>query len=268
MTNRTHIREEELELYALGALPEQEVAGLKLHVAACGECAMKLAQSRGEAALLSFAAREEQPAGTIKAELMARLRANEESEERHAWPYPALHETESQTEAKTNRWWNRVLVPAAVALALVSLGLSWQNRRVSQALERQRQATQALQREREQTERLIALLGAPDTLTYRMVAGAGTVGSGMVRYNARIGLLACSVQLPPAPAGKTYQLWLLPKTGAPLSAGVMEEGSRAMGSLWLVSVPANREAKAFAVTLEAEGGVAQPTGPKLLADVP
>ena len=271
MTNSEHIQNEELELYALGGLAEEEAAAIKSHLASCGECAMKLAQSRGSAALLSFAAKQEQPAGTIKAELMARIRANREREEHYAWPLPANQQEDLKPTTvvkpdgvKPSGWWNWVVVPAAVALALVSLGLSWENRRVSQALERQRQATQALLYDREETEKLVGILAADDTVTIKLAAAGETVGSGVVKCNARMGVVVYSAQLPKAPAGKSYQMWLVPATGAPISAGVMEKGPHSIGAVWLAQLPTNIEVKAFAVTIEPAGGAPQPTGPKVL----
>jgi len=271
LTNSEHIQDEELELNALGGLTEEEAAGLASHLASCGECAIKLAQSRGSAALLSFAAKQEQPAGTIKSELVARLRANREREEHYAWPLPANHQEDKKpkvvaepAEAKPSSWWNWVVVPAAIALALVSLGLSWQNRRVSLALEKQRQATQALLHDREETEKLVGILAAADTVTVKLAPVGETVGSGVVKYNGRMGMVVYSAQLPEAPAGKSYQMWLAPATGAAINAGVMEKGSHWIGAVWLVQLPANTEAKAFAVTVEPAGGAPQPTGPKVL----
>jgi anti-sigma-K factor RskA len=271
LTNGEHIRDEELELYALGGLPDEEAAALKSHLAGCGECAMKLAQSRGSAALLSFAAEQEQPAGTIKAELMARVRANRERDEQYAWPLqtkePAAEkpgDNVTPANAKTNAWWNWVMIPTAVALALVSLALSWQNRKVSQALEKQRQAMQALLHDREETEKLVGVFAASDTLTVKLAPAAGTIGAGVVKYNGRMGMVVYSAQLPAAPGGKSYQMWLVPASGAPISAGVMEKGGRAVGPVWIAEVPANTEAKAFAITVEAAGGAPQPRGPKVL----
>jgi len=271
LTNSEHIRDEELELYALGGLPEEEAAALKSHLASCGECAMKLAESRGNAALLSFAAKQEHPAGTIKAELMERIRANREREEHYAWPLPANHQKDAKTQgvtkpgdARLGGWWNWVVVPAALALALVSLGLSWQNRRVSQALEKQRQATQALLHEREEAEKLIRILAAADTVTVKLAAAGETAGSGVVKYNERMGAVVYSAQLPAAPAGKSYQMWLVPVTGSPISGGVLEKGPRSVGAVWLEEVPANTAAKAFAVTVEPAGGSQQPSGAKVL----
>jgi hypothetical protein len=87
---------------------------------------------------------------------------------------------------------------------------------VSQALVRQRHATQALLHEREETIKLVEILGAKDTLTVKLAAAGNTAASGIVRYNGRMGMLAYSAQLPEAPTGKTYQMWLVPPTGTPI----------------------------------------------------
>jgi len=267
-----HVRDEELELYALGGMPEAEAQALKIHVAECGECAIKLAQSRGTTALLSFATRQEQPAGTVKAELMARIHANREREQDYAWPVPGRSWEPSEAgkalepEAKkAGGWWNWIVVPAALALAVLSLALSWQNRKVSQVLQEQRHIAQELIQEREETKKLVDFLAANDTVYIKLIPATAAFATGSVRYNARMGLIAYSAELPSAPAGKSYQMWVVPATGSPISAGVMEKGTLSVGPVWLAHVPLNTEARSFAVTVEPAGGAAQPTGAKVLA---
>jgi len=84
-----------------------------------------------------------------------------------------------------------------------------------------------------------------------------------VQYNAGKGMVVYSAVLPPLAEGKTYQMWLVPKSGAPISAGVFSPAHGAR-QLWTAEVPLNTEVKAFAVTIEPAGGVPQPTGPKVL----
>ena len=270
MSQGEHIRLEEMELFALSALPEEEAAALKAHVAGCGECAMKLAQAHGNAAMLAFAVKQERPAGTIKAELMARIRANREAEERFQWPLrtkdPGSEAAKAKPEADAeSSWWNWVVVLAAIALALVSIGLSWQNRRIAEELRKERQVADSLIPGRGEIERLVSVLAAPDTVTVKL-AGTGDAAniSGVVKYNGKRGAMVYSAELPALPAGKSYQMWLVPAKGAPISAGVFGAGGQPMGKLWSAEVPANTEAKAFAVTIEPAGGMAQPTGPKVL----
>jgi anti-sigma-K factor RskA len=270
LSNGEHIRLEELELFALGALAEDEAAALQAHVSGCDECAAKLAQARGSAAMMAFAVKQEKPAGTIKAELMARIRANRESEERSAWQLKIQAAEGNAEKAKQkaqgdSRWWSWVLVPAAVALALVSLALSWQNRRIAAELQKERAAAEALIQDREQIDKLVGVLAAPDTLTVKLAGTEDAANaSGVVKFNAKAGILLYSADLPKLPANKSYQMWLVPTSGAPISAGLLGPGGRAWGNLWTAEVPANTQAKAFAVTIEPVGGMAQPTGPKVL----
>lgn len=265
---------EELELFALGGLPEAEAAALQAHVSGCGECAMKLAQARGGAALLAFAAKQERPAGTIKAELMARIRANREAEEMAAWPRkvgeePARAEGKKEEERKIvaarSKWWSRVLVPMAVALALVGFALSWENRRIAAELEKHLRAADSLFHERQQIEKFVGVLAAADTITVKL-AGTGEAAnaSGSVKFNAKAGIVLYAADVPALPEGKSYQMWLMPASGAPISAGLLGPGGRAWGKMWWTEVPANTRVKEFAVTIERAGGAAQPSGPKVL----
>ena len=266
MSNGEHIRLEELELLALGALPEDEAEALQKHVSGCDECAARLAEARGQASLLAFAVKQERPAGTIKAELMARVRANRRAEEMNAWPSRVPTEDQEKKAKEERGWLTWVLASAGVLLALVSLGLSWQNRRIAAKLEQQRKLAESSIREREQIEKLVGVLAAPDTMTVKL-AGQGEMAnaSGTVKFNAKAGMVLYeAANLPALPAGKSYQMWLVPTSGTPISAGLLGPGGHAWGNMWMAEVPANVEPKAFAVTIEPAGGMDQPTGPKVL----
>jgi anti-sigma-K factor RskA len=268
LNNGEHIRLQELELFALGALPENEAAVLERHVSGCSECAANLAQARGNAALLAFSAKQELPAATVKVELIGRVRANQAAE-RAARPSrtqrPDTHGGAAHRPQATGSWWNWVLVTVAVLLALLSFGLSWQNRRITAELAKERKAAESLIWDRERIEQLVGTLTAPDTLTVKL-AGSGDTASatGTVKFNSKSGVVLYSANLPALPPDKSYQMWLVPATGAPISAGLLGPGGHAWGNLWTAQVPANTQAKAFAVTIEPVGGMPQPTGPKVL----
>jgi anti-sigma-K factor RskA len=268
LSSGEHIRLEELELFALGALPEDEAAALQAHVSGCEECSANLAAARGDAALLAFAVKQDAPAGTIKAELMARVRANREAERRVAWPAKpaeADRDIAARKPVLGSSWWNWVLVPAALALALVSFALSWQNRRIAAELQKERQAAEAMVHDREQIEKLVGVLASPDTVTVKLAGTSDAANaSGVVKFNAKIGIVLYSADLPALPKDKSYQMWLVPTNGAPISAGLLGPGGHSWGSMWTAEVPANTPAKAFAVTIEPVGGAPQPTGPKVL----
>ncbi len=73
-----------------------------------------------------------------------------------------------------------------------------------------------------------------------------------------------AANLPPAPAGKAYELWTL-ADAAPRPAGVFRVDAAGRGSLRIAPVEGGVAVKVFAVTLEPEDGVPAPTGPMVLA---
>ncbi|ASK35450.1 anti-sigma factor [Alloalcanivorax mobilis] len=87
----------------------------------------------------------------------------------------------------------------------------------------------------------------------------------LIKSGAR-GLRVRALQAGPAGPGKDYQLWLLPRSGAPVSLGVIPAagGDR----LIALSEPQQREllrSRTLAISLEPAGGspTGQPTGPVL-----
>jgi hypothetical protein len=105
--------------------------------------------------------------------------------------------------------------------------------------------------------------GAPDSAQVTLFQQqGGPPGQAHVTYNARLGLGVYSGQIAPAPPGKSYQLWLVPASGPPVNAGPVEANQQ--NGAVVVRLTPGLVAKAFAVTIEPQGGAAQPTGPKVL----
>ena len=90
----------------------------------------------------------------------------------------------------------------------------------------------------------------------------GPPGQAHVMYNARMGLAVYSGQIAPAPQDKSYQLWLVPLSGAPVDAGLVAPNQE--NGAVVVHLTPGLVAKEFAVTLEPAGGKPQPTGPMVL----
>jgi anti-sigma-K factor RskA len=83
-----------------------------------------------------------------------------------------------------------------------------------------------------------------------------------VIWNEQSGGQLFVANLPPAPAGKTYELWTLGGP-APQPAGLFQVDATGRGT-HRVEAPAGPTPK-FAVSLEPETGVPAPTGPIVLA---
>jgi anti-sigma-K factor RskA len=79
-----------------------------------------------------------------------------------------------------------------------------------------------------------------------------------VAYSRQLGRAAITVQgLPPAPDGKTYQLWFVGADEIARSAGLLTPGEDGRGSMVLDGHP--NSAAAVGLTLEPEGGSTRPT---------
>jgi anti-sigma-K factor RskA len=112
---------------------------------------------------------------------------------------------------------------------------------------------------------VLDLLTSPDTLKVALVAAeARPAPQGKAFYHPSRGLVFYATDLPVLPPHQTYQLWLVPHKGNPISAGTFDVDAKGNGSVVLPSLPSGVAAKAFAVTVEPAGGVPQPTGEKVL----
>lgn len=246
--------EEDFDLYALGVLDSEEKRAIESHVESCAACRNKLAAAQGRIALLALAAPPSAPPPRVKQQLMKRvqhdvksLAAKAVSRPQGFWRYSAAA-------------WAFAGAAAVVALALAS----W-NFRLKKEMRTLQAESQVQQMTISRARVVLELLTAPDTQGITLTATpAKPQPEGRVYYHPNRGLLFYAANLPAAPAGRTYQLWLVPAEGSPISAGVFEPDRKGNASIVLPLLPSGVPAKAFAVTVEPSGGAPQPTGPKVL----
>ena len=256
-------RPEDFDLYALGVLEGEEKAAFEAHVPTCAACAEKLAEARGRIALLAFAAPRVEPSPAVKERLMRQIHAAPEAT-RVPQRERAPREPE-RTGGFFGRWWAAaVLVPVAAVLILVSVRLRQENAHLVDELGETRAELQRQQAQLDEARHLVALMEAKDTISVALASQPGMAkGDVRVMYNAKMGMAMCDGWVDPAPANKSYQLWLVPMDGKPISAGLIEYSNGPMKP-WTAKLPPGVAAKAFAITLEPEGGMPQPTGPMVL----
>ena len=247
-----HANSEDLDLYALGALDGGEKQTIEAHLRACVACQRQLAAARQRTALIGLAAPSTVPRPQVKSALMDKVRAEKRSPSQPA-----------QSKIRKVRWGLRFSFGfglAAAALAFATFELAKQD------LERGRQLKQLQAQLNQDTATMQAMgevTGAPDSAQITLLQQpGGPPGQAHVLYNARMGVALYSGQIAPAPAGKCYQLWLVPASGAPVNAGVVD-ANQEDGAV-VVHLTPGLAAKAFAVTMEPQGGLPQPTGPKVL----
>jgi anti-sigma-K factor RskA len=252
-------REEDFDLYVLGALEGDEKQAIESHVASCADCARKLAEARGRVAMISFAAARMEPASHVKEHLMARVRAEGQT------VAPAREAESAVGGGVSGRWWTAVLAPVGVALAIATILLWNQNERLNREMADLHAALITQQQNLEEARHAADLLAARDTIVVPLAPMPGMPkGMGRVTYNPNMGTLMYDGTLTPPADDKCYQLWLIPMQGAPINAGVFHP-SAGQTDHWMMKMPEGITPKAFAVTLEPAGGMPHPTGPKVLA---
>jgi anti-sigma-K factor RskA len=252
-------REEDFDLHALGVLEGDEKQAIETHVAWCEACAQKLAEARGRVALLALSAPAVAPAAAVKSRLLRQVRESATAEP----PARAAREP-ARTGGFFGRWWAAVLVPVGAALAIASVLLWNENQRLDQQLANLRVDVEQQRQQLQQAREVADLVTSRDTMVVPLAPQPGMPkGAAHVMYNEKMGMLMYEGELDPAPADKSYQLWVMPARGNPISAGVFTPGSD-KSSHFMMKLPEGVTPKAFAVTLEPAGGRSQPTGPKVL----
>ena len=244
--------EEDLDLYALGALDSEEARELESHLEACPVCTQKLEEARGRAALLALAAPPQEVPRRVKDRLLKQI-AGRRAEQRPA------------QRAVFWQWAAPALAALSLVLAVWAVALKTENNELYRQVRELEGKQQTMRAELTRARTVLELLTAPDTAKVTLVAGeAHPAPQGKVFYHPQKGLLFYAANLPAPPSGKTYQLWLVPTQGNPISAGTFQTDAHGNGEVLLPQLPAGVAVKAFAVTVEPAGGVPQPTGPKVL----
>jgi anti-sigma-K factor RskA len=252
-------RDEDFDLYALGALEGVEKQALESHIAFCLGCAQKVADARGRIALLALAAPPAKAPAIVKERLLQQIRAA------RGQGGAVLTEMELQPASRTvlSRW-TAIRLPIAAVLAAATFLLWNTNRRLDSQLAALRVSAQRQEQQLQDAREIMGLITARDTITVQLAPQpAMPQGTAHVMYNTKMGMLMYEGQIPPAPAAKSYQLWLVPASGNPISCGVFNPVA-GQPDHWMMKLPEGIEPKAFAVTLEPSGGMPQPTGPKVL----
>jgi anti-sigma-K factor RskA len=244
--------EEDIDLFALGTMEGEERRALEAHLESCPECARKVEEARGRVAMLTLAAPPESVPSRTRARLLRRVRGEEEKPvggpTRPLWG-----------------WLAPVLTMASLVLAAWSGIITRENRDLRHKLSILEEDARRLQTEAVRERTVRDLLTAPDTLQVALASGtARPVPGGKAFYHPQKGLLFYAANLPALPPNQTYQLWLVPKQGNPISAGLFHVDAHGNGQVVLPDLPRGVAAAAFAVTIEPGSGMPQPTGPKVL----
>jgi anti-sigma factor ChrR (cupin superfamily) len=282
-----------LALEAAGALEAGERAPLEGHLSSCAECRTELLEMSDAAASLVYTVAPIMPPASMRARVLQSVRAvapSEAAASRAVDPSEFAARAVDPSEVKGSDLDLRGLLKrfsvwqiigarpslafgaAAALVAVAALGIttaallnrnSALSREVAQLYDRLRESqteTTGVRTQLASLRDLNDVLASPDARVTQLAGkGEGARARATLAYERTTGrAVLVTAGLPPAPAGKAYQLWLI-ADNKKMPGGTFKtdaEGRARMSD----RLPAGEGSPTFAVTLEREGGVTAPEG--------
>jgi anti-sigma-K factor RskA len=260
-----------LATQALSALESAEVRDLETHLQSCAECRSQLSEWEETAAALALVgteARPLEPSSQLRARILEAIRADvttpgtiRKADDGHRPPPSNVSPFKPRPSWSSAQTWSAIAAGLVLVGLIGSLFVLWrQNREARQELARLTAQVRDAQQQVIQQRQAIEIVAAPGT---RMTELTGTKlmpeAHAMLAYDKDGHAILMAKGLPPAPAGKAYQLWFI-TGGRPLPGKVFTTDTSGAGTLKDQVPPEARNAAVFAITLEPETGVQSPTG--------
>ncbi|WP_018682102.1 anti-sigma factor [Actinokineospora enzanensis] len=218
--------------YALDAIPDVERAAFERHLAECDSCAQEVRELQATAARLGSAAAVPPPP-ELKARVLARV-----SQVRQLPPVVLPRQGSRSWPLRATGFAAAVLLVVSVSLGVLLV-----------------RSNSDLDSERTQNSALTGLLSASDARIGSGTAAGGT-NATIVVSRSRGQVMVMADHVPPAPAGKVYQGWLMGE-GEPRSLGLLNPD--AAGRMSMLDSRDLSGARQFGISVEAAGGSTTPS---------
>jgi hypothetical protein len=263
MNGGAHISQEDLALYAMNSLHGEELAAVRSHLPACAECREELAAISNDLVYLAMSSDPLPVPANAKQRLIDSI-SKTASADRVLSPVPTVLPVAKPSRTAWIPW------AIAAALAITAGGMGMRVNTLRQQLRTQSMQVMQATEENLHSQRVVKLLMEPSAQRVTLKASKTPAEpTGHAIYLAERGeLLFQGSNLKPLPSGKTYELWLIPSSGAPIPAGLFRPDQSGDASVVMPPLPAGVAAKAFGVTIENAQGSATPTAPIVLSGAP
>jgi anti-sigma-K factor RskA len=241
--------------YALGALDTGEVPGFETELGRSAELRTEVASLRAAARVLAEALPVRTPPPGLRRRIL--------SDAARSRPVPAAVSgtaARSRVPAVAHGRW-AVLAPW-LALAAAVAGITVLQRRVID--DRATRVTlvavtDSMRAALAARDSVIASLLGPDVVVAKLTATGQAPSARLYWDRATNRVILATYTLPPAPAGRTYQLWGIAGLDArPVSLGTFNTGANGEGRL-VTTLPAGATMQFGAITVEPAPGSSRPT---------
>lgn len=291
MIDTQHIQPEDLSLHAMRLLPVEEARAVQAHILQCDECRREFMDAQADVAAVALTVELHTPRPQAKDRFLMQV-----ARERRAIPIDRADHSEridridrgvalderAEPEAvpvKKPRTMGTLLPWVGWALAA---GVSFfavseyhqrgvlQNTLAAQSAQLNAETVRAVTLTADAEKARLLMETLTDTTAMRVTLNttpaAKPAPQGRANYLAQKGTLVfIASNMEPLPLEKVYELWIIPKDGgSPVPAGTFSPDARGNASVVLPDIPKGIEAKAFGVTMEAEGGALKPSLPILM----
>lgn len=231
------------EIYAIGVLEDPEKSEIDEHVSRhCETCVEGLRRARQTNAILCTVVPMVEPPKRLRKKILASVGLE-----------------------KTGWGWISAWAAVTAGLFVATLYTGIQDRRHLEELAQSKREIRTASAELTKVQEAMSFLNAPETILVTAGRGIPLPPKARVFLNKNRGVLLLANNLPAAPAGKIYEMWVISKGGAPKPAGLFQSDDKG-NAMHLLPGSIDVESTAvIAVTMEPEAGSASPTMPILLS---
>lgn len=230
------------ELHAMGVLDADDKSEIEAHLnTGCPVCSAGIKQATAFMSLLATMPEQVQAPSRLRRRVLASVGVE-----------------------KTTRGWIAAFAAAACALMIAVIGWNGENRKRDNALAEARAEIRRTAADLASARSALQFLNEPETRQVIFGQGQRQPPRGRVLLNAERGVLLIASNLPPAPSGKIYELWVIPKRGAPQPAGLFQSNPQGYALYLRGGAVDMTTTGAIAVTLEPASGSGAPTSTPLV----
>ncbi len=241
------------ELYAMGVVDAAEKRAIDEHLAnSCPVCTPAVKQARRLVSSLALAAPPAEPPKLLRERVMDSV--------------VPLPEKPTSVTWLTHAWATLavLMLGAVIWFVFANQRLEMEMARLNRSVAEAKTANAELAARNQVLTSALALVILPEARQLAFGSSDRQPPRGRIWIHPDRGVLLLASNLPPAPAGKAYEMWVVPRGAPPLPAGLFNSDQQGFAAhVW--PQPVNVAAtSAIAVTLEQAAGAPAPTSAPII----